>query len=116
MIGYDDTLDAPYSSPPLTTISPDKKVLASTALDLLAERIQGYDGPPRVVETPYSLVVRQHPGPPRAKGFLMTIPTPYEDLLREVMETGTPRATAPAPAPAASSASRSASTCRRGSR
>src|SRR5699024_3859863 len=31
---------------------------------------------------------RQHPGPPRAKGFLMTIPTPYEDLLREVMETG----------------------------
>lgn len=58
VIGYDDTLDAPYSSPPLTTISPDKKSLASTALDLLAERIQGYDGPPRVLETPYGLVVR----------------------------------------------------------
>ena len=69
VIGYDDTLDAPYSSPPLTTISPDKKVLASTALDLLAERIKGYDGPPRVVETPYSLVVRgSTPALPERKG------------------------------------------------
>ena len=63
VIGYDDTLDAPYSSPPLTTISPDKKGLASAALDLLAERIKGYDGPPRTVETPYSLVVRESTRP-----------------------------------------------------
>ena len=69
VIGYDDTLDAPYSSPPLTTISPDKKVLASTALDLLAERIQGYDGPPRVVETPYTLKIRDStPAVPERKG------------------------------------------------
>ena len=69
VIGYDDTLDAPYSSPPLTTISPDKTVLASTALDLLAERIQGYDGPPRVVETPYTLKVRDStPAVPERKG------------------------------------------------
>ncbi|WP_193103602.1 LacI family DNA-binding transcriptional regulator [Brachybacterium sp. FME24] len=58
VIGYDDTPDAPFTSPPLTTISPDKHALAATALDLLAERIQGYDGPPRVVDTPYTLVIR----------------------------------------------------------
>ncbi|WP_422115839.1 LacI family DNA-binding transcriptional regulator [Brachybacterium sp. UNK5269] len=59
VIGYDDTPDAPFTSPPLTTISPDKEALAHSALDLLTERIQGHDGPPRVVETPYSLVVRE---------------------------------------------------------
>ena len=36
-----------------------KSTLAATALDLLAERIQGYDGPPRTIDTPYSLVVRE---------------------------------------------------------
>lgn len=56
--GYDDTPDAPFASPPLTTISPDKAALVRTTLDLLGERIQGYDGPPRMVDTPYSLVVR----------------------------------------------------------
>lgn len=59
VIGYDDTLDAMFSSPPLSTISPDITVLVSTALDLLTERIDGYDGDTRVVEAPYSLVVRE---------------------------------------------------------
>src|SRR5699024_11236219 len=59
VIGYDDTSDAPFASPPLTTISPDKASLARTALDLLTERIQGHDGPPRVIDTPYTLVVRE---------------------------------------------------------
>lgn len=58
VIGYDDTPDAPYSSPSLSSISPDKQALASTALDLLTERIGGHDGPPRTVLTPYDLVVR----------------------------------------------------------
>lgn len=58
VIGYDDIPDAPYASPPLSTIAPDKEAIARTALDLLAERIQGHDGPPRVVDTPYTLVVR----------------------------------------------------------
>src|SRR5699024_8559561 len=46
VIGYDDTPDAPFASPPLTTISPDTATLARTALDLLDERIRGHDGPP----------------------------------------------------------------------
>lgn len=59
VIGYDDTPDAPFASPPLSTISPDKETLARTALDLLSERIQGHDGPPRVIDAPYRLVVRE---------------------------------------------------------
>ena len=63
VIGYDDTPDAPFASPPLSTISPDKHALAATALDLLTERIQGFDGPPRIVDTPYSLVIRESTDP-----------------------------------------------------
>ena len=59
VIGYDDTPDSPFTIPSLSTIAPDKLTLAATALDLLAERIQGYDGPPRTIDTPYSLVVRE---------------------------------------------------------
>lgn len=58
VIGYDDTPDAPFASPGLSTISPDKQALAGTVLDLLAERIGGHDGPPRTRLTPYDLVVR----------------------------------------------------------
>ncbi|MGO2996013.1 LacI family DNA-binding transcriptional regulator [Brachybacterium alimentarium] len=66
VVGYDDTPDAPFASPPLTTISPDKHSLAATALDLLTERIQGHDGPPRILDTPYSLVIRESTGPATA--------------------------------------------------
>ena len=63
VVGYDDSPDAPFASPPLTTISPDKHSLASTALDLLTERIHGFDGPPRILDTPYSLVIRESTTP-----------------------------------------------------
>lgn len=59
VIGYDDTPDAQFTAPTLSSISPDKKALARTALDLLTERVRGHDGPPRVVETPYTLVERE---------------------------------------------------------
>jgi DNA-binding LacI/PurR family transcriptional regulator len=58
VIGYDDIHEAALTTPPLTTIDPDKQALVATALDLLIERIDGYDGPPRVVDVPYHLVVR----------------------------------------------------------
>ncbi|MEE1650631.1 LacI family DNA-binding transcriptional regulator [Brachybacterium sp. J144] len=58
VIGYDDTPDAPFTSPSLSTISPDKQQLAATVLDLITERIAGYDGPPRTVDVPYTLVTR----------------------------------------------------------
>ncbi len=59
VIGHDDIHDASLTTPPLTTIDPDRRELASTVLDLLIERIGGYDGPPRVIEAPYRLVERE---------------------------------------------------------
>jgi len=64
VIGYDDVPDALFTAPPLSSISPDKQALARTALDLLTERVRGHDGPPRVVLTPYTLVVRESTAPP----------------------------------------------------
>lgn len=58
VIGHDNILEAPFTSPPLTTIDPDKPQLAATVLDLLVERIEGYRGPPRVVTTAHRLVER----------------------------------------------------------
>jgi DNA-binding LacI/PurR family transcriptional regulator len=63
VIGYDDIPDAPFSSPTLSTVSPDKHALATTALDLLTERIEGFDGPPRTIDSPYSLVIRGSTAP-----------------------------------------------------
>lgn len=59
VVGYDDSPDAPFTSPPLSSISPDKHFLARMALDLLRDRIAGHDGPPRVVTTPHHLAVRE---------------------------------------------------------
>src|SRR5699024_4657879 len=58
VIGHDNTRESPLTRPPLTTIDPDKSTLAVTVLELLTERIDGYDGPPRVVDTPHRLVER----------------------------------------------------------
>lgn len=63
VIGHDNILEAPLTTPPLTTIDPDKRTLAATVLDLLTERIAGYDGPPRVIDTPYRLVERASTAP-----------------------------------------------------
>ncbi|MFC0672557.1 LacI family DNA-binding transcriptional regulator [Brachybacterium hainanense] len=63
VIGYDDTPDALFTAPPLSSISPDKQVLARTALDLLTERVRGYDGPPRIIENPYTLEARESTAP-----------------------------------------------------
>lgn len=59
VVGYDDSPEAPFAYPPLSTISPDKTFLARIALDMLIERIDGYDGPPRIVTAPHQLVVRE---------------------------------------------------------
>ena len=58
VVGHDETHEAALSTPGLTTIDPDKRSLAATALDVLIARIDGYGGPPRVIEAPYRLVQR----------------------------------------------------------
>lgn len=68
VIGYDDTPDAPFAGPPLSSVSPDTSVLTRTALDFLTERIQGYDGPPRTATVPHRVVARESTGGPLQEG------------------------------------------------
>lgn len=44
VLGWDDTTLARYSTPALSSVSPDKRAIAVTALDLLDDRMGGYDG------------------------------------------------------------------------
>lgn len=55
--GFDDIEDARYSTPTLTTISPDKVAIARSAVELLDERLKGVGGspPPREVRVDHRL-------------------------------------------------------------
>lgn len=63
VVGYDDTPEAAYSSPPLTSIAPDKAALAVTVMELLTQRIEGEAGPSRVVDAPFRLIARDSSRP-----------------------------------------------------
>lgn len=58
VVGWDDTAFARFSTPAVSSVSPDKTALASVALDLLEDRMGGYDGTGRHRLVPYSLVER----------------------------------------------------------
>ncbi|GAA1299194.1 LacI family DNA-binding transcriptional regulator [Saccharothrix xinjiangensis] len=59
LIGYDDIEDGRYSNPPISTISPDKVAIATTAVDRLLERINSDRPLPGVeVRAGHRLVVR----------------------------------------------------------
>ncbi|WP_449351886.1 substrate-binding domain-containing protein [Streptomyces shaanxiensis] len=47
VVGYDDIEDGRYSNPPVTTISPDKKMIAETAVERLLKRIGKLNPCPR---------------------------------------------------------------------
>jgi DNA-binding LacI/PurR family transcriptional regulator len=59
LVGFDDVEDGRWSRPSLSTVSPDKAVLAEVAVDRLLERIAGGGGPARSTTTPHTLVVRE---------------------------------------------------------
>jgi DNA-binding LacI/PurR family transcriptional regulator len=60
VIGWDDIEDGRYSTPTLTTISPDKHQIASLAVDFLAARLRdGRSSPPQEVIADFSLQVRE---------------------------------------------------------
>jgi DNA-binding LacI/PurR family transcriptional regulator len=60
VIGYDDIEDGRYSNPPVTTISPDKKMIAETAVERLLNRIGSSAPVPGMeIRAPHRLVVRE---------------------------------------------------------
>lgn len=60
VVGFDDIEEGRFSSPSLSTISPDKSALASTAIALLAERLGDTDvGEPRAVFVPHQMLRRE---------------------------------------------------------
>ena len=63
LVGFDDVEDGRWSRPSLSTVSPDKAVLAEVAVDRLLERVAGGGGPPRSTTTPHALVVRESSAP-----------------------------------------------------
>jgi DNA-binding LacI/PurR family transcriptional regulator len=57
--GWDDVQMASYTHPTLTTVAPDTTELVRVALDLLEERVAGYDGLGRHRVTPYEVRFRE---------------------------------------------------------
>ncbi|HEY5222613.1 MAG TPA: LacI family DNA-binding transcriptional regulator [Microbacteriaceae bacterium] len=59
VLGFDDIAESQYSTPTLTSVSPDKTQIARTCLDLVISRVNGTGEPPRHHVTPHTLVVRE---------------------------------------------------------
>lgn len=60
VVGFDDIEDGRFSTPSLTTVSPDKVALARTALEMLEGRIAGStEAPGRDEQVGYRLVARE---------------------------------------------------------
>ncbi len=62
LVGFDDLNYAAHLSPPLTTVAQPRMDLGLRAGNLLINRIEGQGGPPRHIELPTSLVVRESCG------------------------------------------------------
>ncbi|HEX3002970.1 MAG TPA: LacI family DNA-binding transcriptional regulator [Angustibacter sp.] len=60
--GFDDVEDGQYSNPTLTTISPDKRGIARTAVQLLVDRLLGRRTGDEQVVARFDLVVRESSG------------------------------------------------------
>ena len=59
VVGYDDIEDGRYSNPSVTTVSPDKKVIAETAVERLLKRIgSSTPVPGREIRAPHRLIPR----------------------------------------------------------
>jgi DNA-binding LacI/PurR family transcriptional regulator len=64
--GFDDVPAAAFAAPPLTTVRQPLRGKGEAAAELLAELLEG--APPRTVELPVELVVRESTGPPPLSG------------------------------------------------
>jgi len=60
IVGFDDIEDGRFSSPTLTTISPNKQLIAAVAVSLLLTRAEGdRDTPPQEIRADYRLIRRE---------------------------------------------------------
>jgi DNA-binding LacI/PurR family transcriptional regulator len=60
VVGFDDVQECRYSTPPLSSISPDKRAIAECAMELLVQRMhQTAPEQPQEISPDYRLVVRQ---------------------------------------------------------
>src|SRR6202020_1328244 len=57
--GFDDVAEARFATPSLTSIRPDKARIATVALDMLFQRMQGSEAKPRDVRIGYELIIRE---------------------------------------------------------
>jgi LacI family repressor for deo operon, udp, cdd, tsx, nupC, and nupG len=63
VVGVDDIEDGRFSVPTLTTVAPDKRVIAARAVGLVLERVNGgFAGPPREVVVDHHLRIRESTG------------------------------------------------------
>lgn len=67
VVGMDAIDEGQYSTPTLSTVSPDKPTIAREAVQLLFERIGDRDGRPRQIVVPHHIEVRQSSGSIRAR-------------------------------------------------
>jgi DNA-binding LacI/PurR family transcriptional regulator len=58
VVGFDDVEEARFSVPRLTTISPDKRRIARSSIELLAARIEDTDEPDEFPTDSFSLAIR----------------------------------------------------------
>lgn len=60
VVGFDDVEEGRYSTPTLTTVSPDKEAIGHTAVASLLGRLDGSrNGPPQEVQLPFRLIPRE---------------------------------------------------------
>jgi LacI family transcriptional regulator, repressor for deo operon, udp, cdd, tsx, nupC, and nupG len=64
LVGFDDIEDGRYSTPSLTTISPDKAQIARHAVELLLRRLDGDETPAVELPADYRLIIRESTAPP----------------------------------------------------
>jgi LacI family transcriptional regulator, repressor for deo operon, udp, cdd, tsx, nupC, and nupG len=57
--GFDDIEEGRYSTPTLTSLAPDKRLIAAMAVEQLFRRLEGEAGDPRVLQAPFSLQARE---------------------------------------------------------
>jgi hypothetical protein len=62
--GFDDVELSRFTEPALSTVRIDRAAFASSAVDLLAERIADPTGTPRTITVPHRLIVATAPPPP----------------------------------------------------